>query len=286
MSEQAVIHDIRYSRFQGDLRPRPFAVLALARSSALRALGFRRSAGAKVWPFLLVIAVFFPAIIAVAVPLFVGDDVVASPQDVFTYSELVLADLVVVLAFIATTVPSLLTRERRERVLSLYFSTALSPVEYVLGKLLAAISLVLLVILGPLLLEFFGGLLSTGSPGHWLRTNIDDLPKIVAASLIVGLYHGLLALAIGSCTGRRVLAVSGYLGGMLIATSLAGVLQVAVGDDALAALNIPAVPVLLAAKVLDGDVEVPAAPLWVTWVLVVAATLGVLAFRYRKGHGA
>ena len=68
-SPAAVIHDVRYSRFEGQLQSRGAAVAALARSSAGRALGIRRSTGAKLWPFLLIAVIFAPPLVAVLVPV-------------------------------------------------------------------------------------------------------------------------------------------------------------------------------------------------------------------------
>ena len=157
----AVIHDIRYTRFEGELRPRAAAVAALARSSALRAVGLRRSAGAKVWPFLLLAGAYLVPLVVVAVAAFADTD--DTPSDLLGYADLLTGSSLLVVAFVGSTVPSLATRDRRDRVLSLYFSTALSPVEYVVGKLAAAWSLVLLIVLGPVLVELVGGITQQAS---------------------------------------------------------------------------------------------------------------------------
>ncbi len=283
----AVIHDIRYSRFSGDLRPRVFAVLALARSSALRALGIRRSAGAKVWPFLLIAAAYIPAIVAVGVPVVLGDalgDDVLGPLDVIDYPTMLTITSILVLAYAATTVPSLLTRDRRDRVLSLYFSTALSPGEYIVGKVLAGVGLVLLVTLGPLLVLLIGGIVIADSPLDYATDHAGDWGKVIAASLIVAVLQAAVALALGSLTPRRVFAVGGYIALMLVPAALAGILQGISGKDEFAAFNLVQVPIALGRRLfLDGDSSPSVGVLLTSWTITVLLGLGTLVFRYTKG---
>lgn len=282
----AVIHDIRYSRFEGQLRSRPASVVALARSSATRALGIRKSAGSKVWPFLLLAAAWFPAAVAVGVPLFI--DAVDTPLDVIGYYDLLNTVSIIVLAYGATTVPSLLTRERRDRVLSLYFATALSPWEYLLGKILAAVALLALVVLGPMLLLLVGGVFVAQDPLQFARDNVDDLPRVAGAAVILVIYQALVGLAIGSLTSRRVFAVGGYLALMLVTPALAGTLASVSGDDGWFALDLLSVPVYLGGRVLREQigVDVAGAALWTTWTVVVVVCIGVLIQRYRSGRDA
>ena len=283
----AVIHDIRYSRFSGQLRPRWTAVLALARSSVQRALGIRRSAGAKVWPFLLIACAYLPAIVAVGVPLILGDLPglgETGPLDILGYYDLILTTVVIVLAFGATTLPSLLTRERRDRVLSLYFSTALSPAEYVAGKLLAAVVLMLLVTLGPMLVLLVGGILTADAPLTYAQDHWRDWPKVVGAALIVALFQAAVGLALGSLTARRVFAVGGYVALMLVPTIVGGVLFGLTNREDFLALNLPVVPIEVGGRFLaeagDRAPSAPTAVLLAVWAGAVVLGLWTMALRY------
>ena len=282
----AVIHDIRYSRFTGDLRPRVYAVLALARSSALRALGVRRSTGAKIWPALLVVASFLPAVIVVGIPLLVGD--VAEP--LMTSLQVLTSTAVVLLAFTATTVPSMLTRDRGDRVLSLYFSTALSPVEYVIGKVIAAVALLLLVTLGPLLLRFVGLFVAASKPLDWLGDHADELPGIFAAAFVIATFHAVVALLLGSLTGRRIFAVGGYLAVMLVSVPLAfAVYEFGGRNDAALLLSLPDAPYEVARGLFGsagepGGMDPPTAGSWAICAVVIVGGVLALLARYRKGN--
>ncbi|MCW2716171.1 MAG: hypothetical protein JWN88_3218 [Frankiales bacterium] len=281
----ARLYDVRYSRYEGVREPRWRSVLALARSSAGRALGLRRTAGAKVWPFLLLAAAHLPVVVAVGLPLLFSD--APAPRDLLSYEQLLGVLTAVFVAFSATTLPSLLTRERRDRVLSLYFATALSPREYVVGKVLAAVLLMALVCLVPLLALFVGTVLTAQSPWQQLRSDGGDLPALLAGGVVLAVYFAALGLIAGSLTSKRVFAVGGLLAVLLVTPVLSG-LAFAISDDRdLLALDLSQAPLRAAATLLPGnpfEPNPPADPLvWGVCGLVVLLAAAVLALTYRGG---
>lgn len=281
----ARLYDVRYSRYDGGHEPRWRAVVSLARSSAARSLGLRKSTGAKLWPFLLVTAAFLPAVVAVGVPLLAPG--APPPQEILSYRQLLSVTLLVVVAFAATTLPSLLTRERRDRVLSLYFSTALSGKEYLLGKVLAATGLMLLVSLGPLLALFLGTVLTAQAPLDRLRDDIGDLPGIVAAGVVVALFYAALGLAAGSLTPKRVFAVGGLLGLLLVSPVLAGLTYDLSQSDSALAIDLAQASAYAAATLLPGTAEdrplPPDALVWAVTLGVIALAALLLVLRYGRG---
>ncbi|GAB3463376.1 hypothetical protein AB1207_11210 [Kineococcus endophyticus] len=282
---RAVLHDIRYSRFAGKLRPRRSAVGSFVASGIRRPLGLRRSASAKIWPFLLLAAAYLPSLAVVAVPLLVPA-VRVQPTDLIDYPQLLTTNSVVLLAFVATSIPSMLTRDRRDRVLSLYFATALSWVEYVVGVVLAAVALLAIIVLGPMLVLFVGSIATAEAPGTWFADNVGDLPRIVAAAALVVLFHTALALAIGSLTAKRVFAVGGYLAVVLVGPALTGVVAAVTGDDWPLSLDPSSGPIRLATTFIGGGLGDPGVLAWVVWAVVVLGGFGVLAGRYAKGGDA
>jgi ABC-2 type transport system permease protein len=282
----ARLYDVRYSRYDGGHEPRRRAVLSLALSSGSRALGLRRSTGAKVWPFLLLAAAYLPVVAAVGLPLLVSGG--PSPQEILAYDQLQSVTLLVVVAFAATTLPSLLTRERRDRVLSLYFSTAVSPREYLTGKLIAAAGLMLLVCLGPLLALFVGTVFTADAPLQQLRSDAADLPAVVVAGVVVALYYAALGLTAGSLTGKRVFAVGGMLAVLLVTPVVAGLSYNITGRRSLLALDLASPPLHAAATLLPGAQGNPVSPpgglAWAVCGLVLLVAVVVLALRYLRGE--
>ncbi|WP_432490902.1 hypothetical protein [Kineococcus gypseus] len=282
---RAVLHDVRYVRFTGALRPRASAVAALTASAVRRPLGLGRSAGAKVWPFLLLAVAYLPALAVVAVPLLVPQ-VDVQPTELIGYPQLLATNSVVVLAFVATAVPTVPTRDRRDRVLSLYFATALSRAEYVLGQALAAAALLALIVLGPLLVLFVGSIATADDPGGWLAGSAGDLPRLLLAAAVVVLPHAALGLALASLTSRRIFAIGAYLAVVLVGPVLSRLLALVVGADWPLAFDPAGGPVLLATAVVTGTEQAAGSLAWVVWAALVAVCSAVLALRYGRGGDA
>lgn len=287
MSETARLYDVRYSRYAGDREPRWRGVLALARSSATRALGVRRTRGAKVWPFLLVVCAHLPAVAALGIPLLF--DQAPAPLELVSYMDLLTIIAPVLVAFAATTLPSLLTRERRDRVLSLYFSTAVSPWEYLAGKALAAVALMSLVTLSPLLVLLVGSIATADAPLDLLRDYAGDVLPVLAGGGVVALYFAALGLLAGSLTGKRLFAVGGLLAVLLVTPVVAGLIANLGDRPAVLAGDLTLAPLRAASTVLPladfgeegGEEQPPDALVWATVGGVVLLAAVVLPLRYR-----
>lgn len=285
MTDQARLYDVRYSRYSGAREARWRSVLALARSSATRALGLRRTTGAKVWPFLLVAAAHLPVVAAVGVPLLF--DAAPDPLEIMPLSQLLVFILPVLVAFAATTLPSLLTRERRDRVLSLYFSTAVSPWEYLAGKVLAAVALMSLVTVSPLLILLAGSILTSDEPLDALRDDGSGVLLALLGGLVVAVYFAALGLLAGSLTAKRIFAIGGLLA-VLLVTPIVFNLIAAIGDQPAARVgDLATTPLRAADMPLPGDSSFegesdspPDALVWAVVAGVVLLSAAVLAVRY------
>ena len=288
MTADAQLYDIRYSRYDGTHEPRRRSVLALARSSTTRALGLRRTTGAKVWPFLLVTAAHLPVLVAVGIPLLISE--APDPLDLMSYIQLLGILTPIMVAFAATTLPSLLTRERRDRVLSLYFSTAVSPWEYLAGKVLAAVALMSLVTLSPLLILLAGSILTSDAPLAALRDDGADVFPVLAGGLVIALHFAGLGLLAGSLTGKRVFAVGGLLGVLLVTPIVFGLVANLSGKLSLLAGDLALVAHRAAVTVLPGeDISEPGpgdALVWAVWTGVLLVSAAVLVLRYARADDA
>ncbi len=83
----------------------------------------------------------------------------------------------------------------------------------------------------------------------YLQDHWADLPRIVAAGVLLAAYFALIALAIASLTSRRALATGAYVGVMLASQTLAGAIAFGVGaGDGWLLVSIPRIAHRLGAQ--------------------------------------
>jgi ABC-2 type transport system permease protein len=192
-----------------------------------------------------------------------------------------------VLLFCAAVAPELVSRDLRSGVLPLYFSRPLTRADYAFAKLAAMVTAVWLLLAGPLLFIFVGGVFSVDGPGAVWDEVLDLLPGLLHAG-IHALVFGSLSLLIASLAGRRAVAAAMIVAVFLVTTPIVGVLSIAGGETA-KQLALLASPI----SALDGvgnwlfgmtGIDVgPFGPVYGVAVagLIAACVLLVLA-RYRK----
>jgi ABC-2 type transport system permease protein len=198
-STESVIHDIGYQRYDGPRLRRPAIVRALAWHSFRSAFGFGRSAKAKIVPAIALVALLLPAVIN-AVNVSGGN-----PRTLGYDTYVAGLRILIMLIFVAVQAPELVSRDLRSRVLPLYFSRPLRPVDYPVAKYLAFTAACLVMIELPLLLLYVGTIVSVhGGSAVWAET------RALIPGLLVGLMWAVVIAAIGlalAClTGRRAFA--------------------------------------------------------------------------------
>lgn len=288
MSGDAEILDVRYSRHEGGAGGRRAAVASLTRWGALRALGARRGWKAKFLPILLCLAAAGPALVILGVRALFSEFTDRTPidlEEVLPYADYQSIIGIVVLLFAVVLAPDLLCPDRRDGVLSLYFSTAVGRGEYLVGRILACVLPLLLVTLAPMLLLFAGNVFFADDSTDYLTSEWAHLPRIVAAGLLLAVYFAAVALAVASLTGRRAYAVGGYVMLLVGTTAIAGLLRGAFDQQRyLEVLDLMLVPIELARRLFPDVTDASPTPTgaWLAaYVIVVGACLLVLLRRYR-----
>jgi ABC-2 type transport system permease protein len=180
-----------------------------------RALGIKKGISAKIIPIVLYIGVLVPAIGLIAVQGFVPQAFVVSYPDFFSVIFLMVG------IFVATIAPEMLCGDRRENVLPLYFSRAITRLDYLLAKVLATAILTLTMSFAPVFILWLGYQLLSDSPLTAMRDNLDDLGKIAIAGTLIAFYLGAIGLVISSFTGRKSVAVGVIVLGYLMSEGLA-----------------------------------------------------------------
>src|SRR3954447_7538245 len=277
----------RYTAYHGERRGRLAAIWSLARWSALTALGARRGWRAKVIPGFLIGVAFLPALIVIGLKALVPAFSTRFPE-LIPYARYYTETGITVLFFAGLVTPELLCPDRRDRVLSLYFSTALSRAEYVAGKVLGALLPLTAVTTLPVVFLYLGNVVFADHPLGYVENHVRDAICIIAAGLFLALYFGLLGLAIASLTTRRAFAMGGYIGLMVIAGAATGVLVGAVKVSDNARLLALGRDPLVAARGLFGGQDahpggVPLGAYWAVCLAVIALSALVLWWRYRPG---
>ena len=110
--------------------------MSLARWGALRSLGARRGWKAKAVPIALILLAVAPAVIVLGVRALFADQTGIDLTDALPFADYQAIIGIVILLFAAITTPELLCPDRRDGVLQLYFSTAVSRGEYLAGRVL------------------------------------------------------------------------------------------------------------------------------------------------------
>jgi ABC-2 type transport system permease protein len=285
----ARVEDIGYARYEGERRSRLAAVWSLARFGALGTLGARRSWRAKLLPIALIVLAFVPTIAVLGIHAILASRFAGRFPDLVPYSSYYLEIGIVVLLFAGITTPDLLCPDRRNRVLSLYLSTAVSRPEYVAGRMLGALLPMLLTTTAPVLVLYAGNVVFATDSFTYLGDHWADLPRIVAAGVLLAAYFALIGLAIASLTSRRALATGAYVGLMVASTTLAGTVSFGLGaGDGWLLLSIPRIAIVCVRSIFsDGHTHPGHAPLWAWWALmlgIMACSFGVVALRYRKAE--
>ena len=283
----ARLEDTRYARYDGVRRAPWFAIISLARWSAFGALGARKSWRAKFLPVTLTLIALLPAFAVLAIRAIVGADFSDRFPELIPYRQYLTEIGLTVTIFAAILCPELLCPDRRDNVLSLYLSTAVGRLTYVLGKLIAAVVPLLCLTLLPVLLLFVGNTFFAESAVGYLQDHWHDVGRIVASGLLLALYVSLVGLAVASFTSRRAFALGGYAALMLIPTFVgSSLVQGANLDKHLQLMMIGRLPIAATRSLYPGstDPEFALAGWW--WWAACGVVMSVSTFclwwRYRR----
>ncbi len=300
-----VIYDRGYRRYEGARLGRLQIALALYWHSLRSAFGIGRGAKAKILPVIAFAAMCLPAAVNAVTVARGGAPIVF--YGTYTFPLRVVAMTI----FVAVQAPELVSRDLRSHVLPLYFSRPLRRGDYPAAKYAAFTVACLIMIEIPLLLLYLGTIASAGgSSAVWQQT------RLLAGGLGVGALWAVLLAAIGlalAClSAKRAYATGAVAIFFFLTWSLAQIIYSVAGHPVVAHVSPgqPLPPGSAAAAtsgqqlaglispftVLDGvrqwlggKVPGPMAPpgrygalYGVMFLVLLAASLAVLAARYRK----
>lgn len=216
------VFDLGYRRYRGAREGRARARKALVVNGVRTCLGLGRGGRAKILPILFLAAVVTPALVLAAIAGLLGAMVEQirppGPQDYYRFVSPIL------LAFAAIIAPELLCADRRDGVLTLYLVRPLSPADYVVGRWLAFFVVSLTYIYAGQVVLLAGLLLGAGAPIDYLQDRWLDIPRWLAAGLLIAVVTTTIPLAAASLTPRRAYATLSVIGLFFVSSSAAALL--------------------------------------------------------------
>jgi ABC-2 type transport system permease protein len=227
-SRYGEVYDRGYQHYLGERLGRGHAIWALITYSMKRAMGIKKSWTAKVIPFILYLAAIGTVLVVIGIEAFISG---ASDDAVMTYSEYFFFIFLIEGAFVATIAPEMVCGDRRENVLSLYFSRAISRLDYVLSKLAAVAILTMTISVVPAVLLWLFRQLLADKPLTALTDNVDELGKVILVGSLIALYLGCGGLVLASFTGRKSIATAIIFIGYAVLEGFTNALIEAVDSD-------------------------------------------------------
>jgi ABC-2 type transport system permease protein len=218
-TETGTIYDIGYQHYDGARLGRPYAVWSLFVHGLASVFALGRGLRAGLIPLVLGAAAILPAAFQALATAYTDGLI-----ELFTYSNYFISLSMVFAFFCASRAPELMSADQRTRTLVLYFARALHREDYVLAKVLALITGVLLLTATPLLILFSGHVFSSTDLWAAFREEAPLLVPIFGSSLVMALMMGTVSAAIASFTPRRSLAAAAVLGYFMLSKVVAEIL--------------------------------------------------------------
>ena len=291
------VFDIGYRRYTGQREGRGRSRIAVYKDGLRSALGLGRGARAKILPWFFIgvltaIALVMAMVIGAALKM--GAPEANVRANLPSHSDYYGIASIIMFVFAALVAPELLCRDRRDGTINLYLVRPLTGSDYVIARWLAFLTVMVAAAWIPQVILFFG--LSMGYPkpveyvaAHWL-----DIPRFMAAGVVMAVYATTLAMLVASFTTRRAYAAVFLVGLFVITTPFTVGVADEVGGLAgqwISMFNLTNIPVhvndIIFADVSEITKDAPARKL-PPWVLVswfalwTAVPASVLWWRYRR----
>ncbi len=219
MSDARIL-DRGYRRFEGDRSGVVGAVRSVAWHTVRSILGLGRKGRHKVFPVIVLVVAFVPAIAFLAISVLLGDfgdEVRPDYWEFFGFS------FVATIVFVALVAPEAIVRDRRDGMFALYLSTPLSRTTYVVAKVLAVLGTMALIVLGPPVLWVVGYTFQSQGPDGVVDW-VGVVGRILLAGLVICVVYTAVSLGVASMTDRRAFASIAVVFVMLGATIVANLL--------------------------------------------------------------
>lgn len=301
MSEHASgqVFDLGFRRYEGRREGRRRAVRAVYKDGIRTAMGLGRGGKAKVLPWLFIAASAVPAIVLALVAGAADrlvDGLSETDADVVvdlpSHGNLYQIVGLVLFLFAASVGPELFCPDRSNGTINLYLVRPLRATDYALARWAALLSVMVVVAWIPQLVLLAGLVFGAPQPGEYIGDHWKDIPRFLAAGLVIGLYVATIASLAAAFAKRRAYAAAFLVGVLIISTAVISGVTESIDDGVgrwLALFSVADIPIYVndiifderssgidAARELANAVKVG----W--YVALVAASGALVLHRYRK----
>ncbi|MFF3729862.1 ABC transporter permease [Streptomyces sp. NPDC002476] len=216
-SDTSRIHNIGYRSYDGRRLGRGYARRSLYSQSLRGAFGLGRSAKSKVLPMLLLGVMCVVAAIIVAVSISIPGSTALQMK----YTSFAIYMQAVIGLFVAAQAPQSVSRDLRFRSVPLYFSRPIERVDYVVAKLAAMASALLILTGAPLVILYAGALLGKFD---FVEQTKGFGQGMLSVTLLSVLFAG-LGLVMAALTPRRGFGVAAVIAVLTISYGAVSTVQ-------------------------------------------------------------
>ncbi len=224
-AQSGTIYDLGYQHYDGPRLGRWSVIRTLAAFSFRTAFGTGRGNKSQIIPYLVLLLVYLPAMIMVAIASALG-----RPESI-NYAQYLPAVTFFLALFTAAQSAEVIVTDRQYGVLSLYLSRALHTADYVAAKLIAFTGALLVLTLGPQLVLFAGKILIAAQPWQAFTTNYRDLWPILGGTLLAACYMSFIGLALASFAARRAYAAASVIAFFVFMPAVANIARVIITNE-------------------------------------------------------
>ena len=288
-----VVYDRGYQPYEGQRLGRAGAIKAMIKDGLRRSFGIRRKTRKKVYPWMLVVLAFLPAVVFVGLAFALSSFAPDAESPFGGHAQYISLFGTVIILFVAQAAPNLLIPDREDGVLAVYSSRPMTAWDYIFGRVGALTAVASAFFLIPNLLMYVGfAALDSSGFASALVDNLDDLAKVLVTMVAYVVGYGAPALLIATYAKRTGPAQGTYLALVFISSPFAEMFRNLGFDGSrygtlLAVLQHPEVIRNWVFDESQGTIPMDAVGFepWVSVLFIAAlgvASMYLMAIRYRR----
>jgi len=288
------VFDLGFRRYEGQREGRRRAVRAVYKDGIRTAMGLGRGGKAKILPWLFIAAAAVPALvfalIAGAIDRLADD--FSEAADLPSHADYYAIAGIVLFLFAAVVGPELFCPDRSNGTINLYLVRPLRSTDYAIARWAALATVMLVVAWIPQLVLLAGLVFGAPEPGEYISDHWKDIPRFLAAGLVIALFVSTITSLAASFANRRAYAAAFLVGVLIISAAVIGGVADTIDSGTgkwLALLSVGDIPIYVNDIIFDersASVDVArrlSNGVKVGWYVAVVAAAGALVVhRYRK----